>query len=115
MEIIAQPGIVVPSNTPTNGAVISPGTGYQQEVAEGALDEAKILRRGAALSVEDGVAPGDYQVCRLVKEWTALEPGSTVEHKWYCADGPGLVLIEGIGGGPTEIEVLVDVTTVALP
>ncbi len=58
------------------------------------------------LSVEDGVDPGEYDVCRKVKEWNPFEHGQSVEHKWYCADGPGLVLIQGIGGGPTESEVL---------
>jgi hypothetical protein len=61
---------------------------------------------------EDGVEPGEYEDGRKVKEWTAQEPGGGVEHKWYCADGPGLVLIEGVGGGPTEVEVLVDIVPV---
>jgi hypothetical protein len=65
-------------------------------------------------SVEDAYPDGDgsYENCRKVKEWTALEPGGSVEHKWYCpgdGDGPGLVLIEGIGGGPTEVEELVSI------
>ena len=66
---------------------------------------------GAALTVEAGVAPGKYENCRKTKEWTPLEPGASVEHKWYCADGAGLVLIEGVGGGRTEKEVLVEVTS----
>ena len=76
-----------------------------QEVAFEAEDMAKILRQHVALSVEDE----DYDNCRKVKEWNPFEHGGSVEHKWYCADGDGLVLIEGIGGGPTEKEVLVDV------
>jgi hypothetical protein len=116
MELVAQPGIVVPSDNPLGNGGISPGTSYHQEFAEGAEDQARILRQHAALSVDDGILPGEYTNCRLAKEWTALEPGSTVEHKWYCADGPGLVLIQGIGGGPTESEVLVEVEmTVAVP
>ena len=74
---------------------------------------AKILRLNA--SVEE-VYPGetDYEECRKVKEWNPYEPGESVEHKWYCHDtyalyGPGLVLIEGIGGGPTEVEELVSI------
>lgn len=63
-----------------------------------------------ALSVEDGDFAGDYSECRKVREWTSLEPGGSVEHKWYCKDGPGLVLIEGIGGGQTEQEVLMRAT-----
>ena len=108
-EIIGEAGIVVPGDFPEGGEEIEAGTFYLQEVAEGAQDMAKILRIHASLQVEDGVAPGNYDDCRKVKEWTALEPGSSVEHKWYCMDGPGLVLIEGIGGGTTQQEVLVEV------
>lgn len=112
MEIKAEPGIVVPSDTPYGhgGEPLTPGTYYMQEVAEGAEDMAKILRLNAPLTVEDGVFPGEYENCRKVKEWTSLEPGGSVEHKWYCSPGPGLVLIQGIGGGTTESEVLMLVT-----
>lgn len=106
--LVAEPGIVVPSDTPDGTNSLTPGTYYMQEVAEGALDMAKILRLGAALDVEDGILPGEYDTCRKVKEWTALEPGHSVEHKWYCLGGNGLVLIEGVGGGPTEQEILVE-------
>lgn len=109
MEILAQAGIVVPSDHPTGDEAIATGTFYSQEVAEAAEDMAKILRQRAPLTVEDGVLPGEYENCRTVKEWTALDPGASVEHKWYCSDGAGLVLIQGIGGGPTEDEVLVEV------
>lgn len=98
--VVGEPGIVVPSDFPFGtDEAIKTGTYYMQEVAYEAEDMAKILRQHAPLD--------DYANCRKVKEWTALEPGGSVEHKWYCADGPGLVLIEGIGGGPTEQEVLV--------
>jgi len=109
--VTGQPGIVVPSDLPfgPSGEPLSNGTYYFQEVAFEAEDMAKILRQDAPLSVEDGVAPGEYEQCRKVKEWNPFEPGKSVEHKWYCPDGPGLVLIEGIGGGPTEIETLVEV------
>ena len=85
-----------------------------QEVAFEAEDMAKILKLSTSLSVEGGIEPGEYDECRKVKEWNPYEPGESVEHKWYCADGPGLVLIEGVGGGPTEVEVLVDIVP-ALP
>jgi hypothetical protein len=114
-EIEAEAGIVVPSDMPANGEFISNGTYYHQEFAEDAEDMAKILRQNARLSVEDGILPGEYDNCRKVKEWTALEPGASVEHKWYCSDGPGLVLTQGIGGGPTESEVLVEVEMTAIP
>ena len=108
--IIGEPGIVVPGDYPTGEKKIKPGTYYMQEVAEGAQDMAKIVRVDAPLSVEDGVLPGEYENCRKVKESNPFEPGASVEHKWYCTGGNGLVLIQGIGGGPTESEVLVRVT-----
>ena len=107
--VLGEAGIVVPGDFPLAGEPLENGNYFMQEVAFEAEDMAKILRQHASLSVEDGVAPGEYENCRKTKEWTALEPGESVEHKWYCADGPGLVLIEGVGGGPTELEVLVDV------
>ena len=109
--VTGAPGIVVPSNLPfgSSGKPLSNGTYYFQEVAFEAEDMAKILKRSTSLSVEDGIAPGEYDECRKVKEWNPYEPGESVEHKWYCADGAGLVLIEGIGGGPTEVETLVEV------
>ena len=109
-EVIGQPGIVVPSDYPFgDGELISNGTRYMQEVAFEAEDMAKILKRSTSLSVEDGIEPGEYGECRKVKEWNPYEPGESVEHKWYCKGGNGLVLIEGIGGGPTEVETLVDI------
>ena len=112
--VSGEAGIVVPGDFPLAGERLKNGAYYMQEVAFEAEDMAKILRQKASLSVEDGVEPGEYEECRESKEWTALEPGASVEHKWYCADGAGLVLIVGVGGGPTEVEVLVDVSP-ALP
>jgi hypothetical protein len=110
--VIGEAGIVVPSDEPVLDESLQNGTFFVQEVAFEAEDMAKILRQHAALGVEDGLEPGEYEDCRKTKEWTALEPGASVEHKWYCADGDGLVLIEGIGGGPTGQEVLTDVDPV---
>ena len=108
--VTGQPGIVVPSDFPFgDGELISNGTYYFQEVAFEAEDMAKILKRSTSLSVEDGWGLGEYDECRKVKEWNPYEPGESVEHKWYCKGGNGLVLIEGIGGGPTEVETLVEV------
>ena len=101
-EEIGIPGIVVPSDTPfgnETGDPLTPGTYWMQEIAEGAQDMAKVLRTIAPLD--------DYELCRKVKEWNPFEHGGSVEHKWYCKDGRGLELIEGIGGGPTEVEELV--------
>jgi hypothetical protein len=104
-EVIGQPGIVVPSDYPfgPEGKPLSNGTYYFQEVAYEAEDMAKVLRMSAPLD--------DYENCRKVKEWNPYEPGESVEHKWYCQGGDGLVLIEGIGGGPTEVEDLVSIFT----
>ena len=109
--VTGMPGIVVPSDLPFGplGKPLSNGTYYFQEVAYEAEDMAKILRQDAPLSVDDGIAPGEYESCRKVKEWNPFEPGASVEHKWYCTDGAGLVLIEGVGGGRTEVETLVEV------
>ena len=114
--VTGEPGIVVPSDLPlgVSGEPLSTGTYYLQEVAFEAQDMAKILRQHAPLSVDDGIAPADYDNCRKVKEWNPFEHGGSVEHKWYCHAagqdyGPGLVLIEGIGGGRTEVETLVDI------
>lgn len=100
-EIIGVPGIVVPSDTPfgdETGTPLSPGNYWMQEVAEGAQDMAKVLRTTAPLD--------DYEACRKVKEWNPFDHGASIEHKWYCMDGPGLVLTESVGGGPTETEEL---------
>lgn len=114
--VVGTPGIVVPSDRPfgPDGEHLNNGAFYMQEVAFEAQDMAKILRQGAVLSVDDGVAPGEYDNCRKVKEWNPFESGASVEHKWYCVDtdqayGPGLVLIKGIGGGPTEVETLTEI------
>lgn len=104
--LIGQAGIVVPGDVPIEGEPLAPGTYYMQEVAYEAEDMAKILKLNA--SVEDAYPEEDYENCRKIKEWNPFEHGGSVEHKWYCS-GPGLVLIEGIGGGPTEVETLVEI------
>jgi len=114
--VVAEPGIVVPGDQPfgPGGEPLDTGTFYLQEVAFEAQDMAKILRQGAALSIDDGLAPAEYGNCRKVKEWNPFDHGSSIEHKWYChltgqPYGPGLVLTEGVGGGPTELETLTDI------
>jgi len=109
-------GVVVPSDMPL-GALedpLAPGTFYMQEVAEGAEDMAKVLKLEAAFAIdyEESDFDGGYSGCRKVKEWTALEPGGSVEHKFYC-HGEGLLLINGVGGGPTEREILEEMIDVA--
>jgi len=106
-EVTGKAGIVVPGEEPIAGEPLTPGEYFMQEVAFEAEDMAKILKLNGSVD-EAYPDESDYENCRKVKEWTALEPGASVEHKWYCS-GPGLVLIEGIGGGPTEVEELVDI------
>jgi len=103
--VVGEPGIVVPSDMPygPSGEALENGTYYLQEVAFEAQDMAKVLK--VATSVDD------YDECRKVKEWSPFEHGGSIEHKWYCRDGRGLELIEGIGGGVTTVEELVSVET----
>ena len=108
--VIGEAGIVVPGDEPIDGEPLTTGTFFMQEVAYEAEDMAKVLKLNALVSIEEGEFEGDHDGCRKVKEWTALEPGASVEHKYYCED-EGLLLIKGIGGGPTETEVLIQVTS----
>lgn len=103
--VVGEPGIVVPSDLPfgTGGDPLQNGNYYLQEVAFEAQDMAKVLQTDTSLD--------DNEACRKVKEWNPFEPGRSVEHKWYCKDGRGLELIEGIGGGRTEVEELISVTS----
>lgn len=109
-EVIGEAGIIVPGDVPDGVEALTAGTFWMQEVAENAEDMAKLLKDNAGVSVDVGDFAGDYESCRKVKEWTLLEPGGSVEHKFYCL-GPGLLLINGVGGGPTETEVLVEIAT----
>lgn len=73
-----------------------PGNGdfYQQEFyADVAEDRGKVLRTNARVSI--GI--GDFDDCLVTKEWSPLSPGS-IEHKSYCPEAGGLVLIEHAGG-----------------
>lgn len=73
------------------------GSRYQQEYDEGnAEDWGKVLNFIEIDDVE----------CLKTKEWTPLERGA-VEHKYYCPDD-GLLLIEGVSGGPKVWTELVD-------
>ena len=108
----AEPGIVVPSDMPDGENDLTAGTFFFQEFAEDAQDMAKVQRLDATVVLDTGDFEGEYDACRRVKESTLLEPGGSVEHKFYCAlesGEAGLLLIHGIGGGPTEAEVLISV------
>jgi hypothetical protein len=73
-----------------------PGNGdfYQQEFyADIAEDRGKVLRTNARVSI----GLGEFEDCLVTKEWSPLSPGS-IEHKSYCPEAGGLVLIEHAGG-----------------
>jgi hypothetical protein len=94
----AEAGIVMMAN-PTKG------TRYQQEFDEGnAEDWGKVLNFIKLEFMED-----EYEACLKTKEWTPLERGA-IEHKYYCP-GDGLLLIEGVSGGPKVWTELVDTDT----
>lgn len=93
----AQPGIVMLAN-PSNGAA------YEQEFLAGvAEDKAKVLR----LNVRVSTSLGSFTNCLVTKEWSPLEHGY-VEHKFYCPQGGGLVLINELHGGTIRTEFVGD-------
>ena len=81
------------------------GTWYQQEFFEGeAEDRAKVLKLTATVSI----GLGTFTNCLGTKEYSPLSPGA-VEHKYYCPDGGGLVLINELSGGKTvRVELIGD-------
>lgn len=80
-----------------------PGLKYRQEFYAGvAEDMGKVKKVNAPASI----ALGDFTGCVVIKEWTPLSPGS-IEHKTFCPQA-GLVLIEGLTGGPTTVTEAID-------
>ncbi len=108
--IVAQAGIVVPSNLPTGdpNEPLTPGTFYFQELAEEAMDVAKVLKTDSMLKLKDDGGTEVLLHCRTTKEYTTLQPGA-VEQKSYCPDDDGLVLIEEISGGKTVLVFLTSI------
>jgi len=91
----AEPGIVMLAN---------PGAGlaYQQEFLQDvAENRAQVLRTHARVSTQAGT----FEDCVVTKEWSPLERGA-IEHKSYCPDGGGLVLIEEFKGGVVRTELI---------
>ena len=73
------------------------GSWYRQELLEGeAEDRAKVVRLDAKVSIGLGTFVG----CLRTKEYSPLSPGA-VEHKNYCPEGGGLLLIDELSGGKT--------------
>jgi hypothetical protein len=76
----------------------TPRASYKQEFSSGnAEDMAEVLRLDAAI---DG-GFGAFSNCLETKETTPLEP-KAVEHKFYCPDGGGLLLIEESQGNTKQ-------------
>ena len=76
------------------------GDAYQQEFFEDeAEDRGKVLRLNATVAIEVGTFAG----CLKTKEWSPLSPGS-VEHKYYCPSGGGLMLVNELHGGTVRVE-----------
>ena len=83
----------------------SKGQFYQQEFDEdNAEDWGKVLN-----FVDIEVEAGAFDDCLKTKEWSPLEHGA-IEHKFYCASGDGLLLIEEVSGGAKVWVELIDVT-----
>jgi hypothetical protein len=73
------------------------GNTYSQEYsADVAEDFAKVLRTDMPVTI----GMGAFDSCLETKEWSPLERGA-VEHKFYCPEGGGNVLIEELQGGKT--------------
>jgi len=83
-------------------AAPSPGDFYQQEFrADVAEDAAKVV--GVDRQVTTGL--GTFDGCLVTKEWSPLSLGS-VEHKYYCPDAAGLVLVREFHGKTTIAEAI---------
>jgi hypothetical protein len=90
----AEAGIVL-LGTPVKGLA------YSQEYLEGeAEDMGKVLNLDVTVALESF---GPYTDCLKTKEWTPLERGS-VEHKFYCPTGGGLMLIKELHGMTVRVE-----------
>lgn len=86
------------------------GDRYRQELAEGvAEDWAKVMNLNAhpELRLDDAFPPGEWEDCLVIKEWNDLEGGS-IEHKTYCPDADGLVLVEEHSGKLVRFELVED-------
>lgn len=89
----AEPGIIMLAEP-------RPGVAYRQEFAAGtAEDLARVLRLNATVNVGSAT----YAGCLVTKEWSPLEHGS-IEQKYYCPAGGGLVLIREHHGRTVRVE-----------
>jgi len=113
--LVAEAGIVVPSDLPLgpDGPVLDPGTYYLQELADDAMDVAKVLRVDTKVKYKIDGETVVLHHCRVTKEYSSLAPGE-VEQKNYCPDDGGLSLIEEMHGEATLLVVLTDISP-ALP
>lgn len=104
--LVAEAGIVVPSDDPTGtGEPLAPGTYFMQELAEEAMDVAKVIKVDAKVKYKVDGQTVMFQHCRVTKEYSSLEHGA-VEQKSYCPYNDGLVVVEELNGGQTVLSVL---------
>ena len=101
----ALPGILMPASP-------VPGLSYRQEFLEDeAEDEAKVLRTNAEVTLESLTIDGEtfedveYEDVLKTKEWTQLEPGESIENKYY-AEGVGLIREVAHHGGKQTIDLV---------
>ena len=93
----AEPGVIMLADPKA-------GDSYQQEFAAGAAEDmAKVLRLNATVTTDAGA----FESCLETKEWSPLEPGA-IEHKFYCPDGGGLLLIQELKGKTLRTEYVGD-------
>ena len=109
-EFLADAGIVVPSDDPTgSGDPLTSGTYYMQEFAEDAMDAAKVIAVDTKVKYKIDGETVVFRHCRVTKEYSSLERGA-VEHKSYCPDDDGLVVVDELSGGKSVLVVLEDVS-----
>jgi len=108
-EFPAEPGIVVPSDDPKGtGEPLTNSTYYMQEFADNAMDAAKIIKLDTNVKYKSDGDTVVYHHCRVTKEYSASERGA-IEHKSYCPEDDGLVVIRELSGGKTELVTLSDI------
>jgi hypothetical protein len=90
----AEAGIVI-LGTPVKGLAYS-----QEYLEDEAEDKGKVLNLDVFVELE-GFGP--FTDCLKTKEWTPLERGS-IEHKYYCPTGGGLMLIKELQGRTVRVE-----------
>ena len=95
----AQAGIIMPADP-------EPGMAYRQEYYEGkAEDNGEVI----ALDQQVQTPAGRYKGALMTRDTNAIEPAVN-EYKLY-APGVGMVLADGVSGGPPSFEELIGIDT----